>query len=274
MHGIRAGLANRLGLSLARVRVVYECMGGGFGAKNGLRKYHVIAALLSRAAGRPVRLVLDRNEENLAAGNRAPAVVRVRLGAKRDGRLTAIDQTSYAAIGAYGAGSMPIAGPAKTLYDCPNVRTVEHAARTTTGPHAAFRAPGYVEGTTALERAIDELARKLGIDGELLRARNAAARDPVSGLPYTGKALETCLKKAINLLGTRRMPAAGPLRRGVGIATALWGAGGGPPAYALVKLNRDGSALVVTGTQDIGTGTRTVLAQIAAEELGLPLDRV
>ncbi len=274
VHGIRKSLAAKLGLPLGRVRVIKDYMGGGFGAKNGLRKYHVIAAHLTRVTGRPVRAVLDRHEENVAAGNRAPAVVRVRLGARRDGTLTAIHVTSWSAIGAYGGGSMPVTGPAKTLYACPNVLTVEHAARTSTGPHAAFRAPGYVEGTTALESAMDELSRKLGMDPQALRARNHAATDPASGLPYTGKALDLCLKKAVELLGTRRMPAEGAIRRGVGLACGVWGAGGGPPAYALVKIAHDGSAVVVTGTQDIGTGTRTVLAQIAAEELGFPLERV
>jgi xanthine dehydrogenase YagR molybdenum-binding subunit len=178
------------------------------------------------------------------------------------------------AVGAYGQGSMPVSGPAKTLYSVPNVLTREEAANTSIGSHAAFRAPGYVEGTTALETAMDELARKVGLDPIEIRLLNRAERDPISGLPYSGNALDQCLKRAAELLGPRPASGTGPRRLGVGIACGLWGAGGGPPAHALVKLNRDGSAVVLTGTQDIGTGTRTVLAQIAAEELGLPLDAV
>jgi xanthine dehydrogenase YagR molybdenum-binding subunit len=278
---VRQQVAEKLGLSEHRVRVIKQHMGGGFGAKQVSWKHDVIASLLAKLAGRPVQLMLDREAENLAVGNRNPTRQRVRLGATRDGTLTAIDVRIEQAAGAYRTGgeASNVSGIYQTLYRCPNVRTEQVAVYTNTGPAVAFRAPGHVEAAFALEQAMDELARALGMDPVELRLRNYAEEDQTEGKPFTlPEGLRLCYERATEAFdwrGYRRPPASGSKRRGVGFAAHDWGAGGGhPPGYAWIELNADGTADVVTGTQDIGTGTRTGLAQVAAEELGLPLDRI
>ena len=281
IFAVRQQVAEKLGLPEHRVRVIKEHMGGGFGAKQIAWKHDVIAALLSRQAGRPVQLMLDREAENLAVGNRNPTRQHVRLGALRDGTLTAIEARLEQSAGAYmtGGEASDVSGMYQTLYRCPNVRTEQVAAYTNTGPAVAFRAPGHVEAAFALEQAMDELARQLGMDPVALRLKNYAEGDQTEGKPYTlPGALRSCIERATAAFGWdayQRPPASLAKRRGVGFAVSVWAAGGGkPPGYAWIELNADGTAEVVTATQDIGTGTRTGLAQVAAEELGLPLDRV
>lgn len=277
IFGVRARVAGVLGLPLANVRVIKQFMGGGFGSKNGAGRYTIFAALLSKMTGRPVRVMLDRRAENLAAGNRSSSVQRLTVGATRDGTLVAIDLDAITGVGAYAGGVMPVGGPARELYRCPNVRTVERGAYTNTGPMSAFRAPGYVEGTVALELAMDGLAERLGLDPLELRRRNDAAGDQPSGRPYSIKQLDRAYEIGAERVGWHRraeMPGTGRIRRGLGMASQIWGGAGGPPAYAWVRVNPDGTVEVITGTQDIGTGVRTALAQIAAEEFGIPIERV
>jgi CO/xanthine dehydrogenase Mo-binding subunit len=169
------------------------------------------------------------------------------------------------------------AGPLKMLYACENVRTVEYGARLNTAPNDAFRAPGFVEGTFGLECLLDELAAKLDVDSLELRRRNHADSDRVDGRPFSTKNLVECYRRAEPHWARRaavRARSEGSWKRGVGLATQIWYGGGGPPSYAWVRLGADGRATVITAMQDIGTGTRTAMAQIAAEELGLPLERV
>jgi xanthine dehydrogenase YagR molybdenum-binding subunit len=277
---VREEVAEKLGLPEHRVRVIKQHMGGGFGSKQVAWKHAVIAALLARRAGRPVQLMLDRQAENLAVGNRNATRQHVRLGARRDGTLTAISVRIEQAAGAYMAGgeASETSGIYQTLYRCPDVRTEQVTVYTNTGPAVAFRAPGHVEGAFALESAMDELAHRLGLDPLDLRRRNYAEEDQSEGQPYTSPdSLRLCYDRVAMAIGwsRRRKPAAaGPRRRGFGIAAHDWGGAGYPPGYAWVKLNADGTAEVVTGTQDIGTGARTGLTQVAAEELGLPVEQV
>jgi xanthine dehydrogenase YagR molybdenum-binding subunit len=163
------------------------------------------------------------------------------------------------------------------LYACENVQTVEYGAKLNTPPMAAFRAPGFVEGTFGLECILDELAAKLDLDPLELRRRNHADTDPQDGRPFSGKNLMECYRRAEAHWERRhevRARSEGPWRHGVGMASQIWYGAGGPPSYAWVRVGSDGRAVVVTAMQDIGTGTRTAMAQIAAEELGLPLERV
>ena len=278
---VREQVAQKLGMPAHRVRVIKQFMGGGFGAKQVAWKQDVIAALLAKQTGRPVQLMLDREAENLVAGNRNGTHQRVRVGAKRDGTLTAIEVTIVLESGAYQVGgeASDVAGVYQELYRCPNVRTEQTAYYTNYGPTVAFRAPGYVEGAFALETVMDQLARELGMDSLDLRLKNYAGEDQQGGKPYTlPEGLRACYDRATEVFGWReyRKPTpAGTKRRGIGLAASSWMAGSGhPPGYAWVKLNGDGSADVVTGTQDIGTGTRTALTQVAAEELGFPMERV
>jgi xanthine dehydrogenase YagR molybdenum-binding subunit len=273
---VRSELARAFGLPPDGVRVLCEYSGGAFGAKNGAGDHTFVAAELARRSGRPVRCALTRREENLAAGNRNATIQRLVAGARADGTLTALGGEFVNAVGASGWSSS-VEGPMLGLYDCPNVRTTVAAARLNTPPMKAFRAPGFVEGTFGLECLLDELAAKLGIDPLELRRRNHADADPGSGQPYSGKNLMECYRRAEThweRRGEVRARSTATVKRGVGMATQVWYGGGGPPSYAWIRVGSDGSATVVTATQDVGTGTRTALAQIAAEELGLPLERV
>ena len=283
VFGARKQVAGALGLQQNQAHVIEHYVGGGFGSKFGAHNAGILAAYAAFKLGQPVRYMLDRTEENLAAGNRPPSIQTWRLGAKRDGTLTAIDLKTVSNVGARGDWFSPVALPAKELYQCANVRTVDIPARTNLGSQASFRAPGVVEGMAGLELAMDALAQALGMDSLELRRKNYAERYQLLDQPYAAKKLLEMYRIGAERIGwdtrddeQRRYPAGkdGRLRRGVGMASQLWGGDGGPPAQAIVKLLPDGSAVILTGTQDIGTGTRTVLAQIAAEELSLPLDRV
>ncbi|MFT4040959.1 MAG: xanthine dehydrogenase family protein molybdopterin-binding subunit [Thermomicrobiales bacterium] len=278
---VREEVAEKLGLPQHRVRVIKEHMGGGFGAKQISWKPDILASLLSREAGRPVQLILDRRAENLASGNRNPTRQRVRIGAKRDGTLTAIEATIQQEVGAYRTGgeASNVSGTYKSLYRCPNVKTTQTPVYTNTGPAVAFRAPGYVEAAFALEQLVDDLARRLEMDPITLRERNYSDKDQEEDKPYSlPEGLQLAYDQIAPAFAEMRAdanPGDGRVRRGVGFAAHDWmGGHGDAPGYANIELNGDGTVDVITGTQDIGSGTRTGLAQVAAEELGLPLDAI
>jgi xanthine dehydrogenase YagR molybdenum-binding subunit len=274
---VRSELAEHLGIGQHQVRVVTEYMGGGFGGKNSCGAYTVIAALLSKRTGRPVRCVWDRHEECVDAGHRPETAFRVTAAAAKDGTLLALDVEAWVAMGVVGWAG----GPGKIfqeVYRCPNVRVVQHFWYGNEGGMEAFRAPFHAEGAFALESAMDLLAKRLEIDPLDLRRRNHSPDDPAKERPFSTELLAACRESVAERIGwaaaRKRKKSAGRFVRGVGMASQVWGAAGGPPAYALVRINRDGTALVQTGTQDLGTGARTIFAQIAAEVLGLPLGRV
>ena len=270
----REQVALGLGMSQSSVRVIKEHMGGGFGAKTSAGAHTFAAALLARRTGRPVRCVNDREAEQTDTGNRPCTAQRVTLGAGRDGRLTAIVCEADVPLGIGGWEGGP-AGLFHEMYSCPNVRTVESFAWVNTPAMTAFRAPGHVEGAFALESAMDALARELRIDPLELRRINFAERDEKKDRPFSSNRLRECYDRGAALFDWDAPRASrGQWRRGKGMAAQVWGAGGGPPAYAIVKINGDGSADVLTGTQDLGTGSRTILAQIAAESLGARLQDV
>jgi xanthine dehydrogenase YagR molybdenum-binding subunit len=267
----REQLANGLGVSQSSVRVIKEHMGGGFGAKTSAGAHTFAAAILARRTGRPVRCINDREAEQTDSGNRPSTRQRVTLGARRDGRLTAIACESDVPLGIGGWEGGP-AGLYHELYSCPNVRTIERFAYINTPAMTAFRGPGHVEGAFGLESAMDALARELGMDPLELRRINFAERDEKKNRPFSSNRLRECYDRGAARFGwsTPRTSDA-RIKRGKGMAAQIWGAGGGPPAYAIIKINGDGSADVLTGTQDLGTGSRTILAQIAAESLGAKL---
>ena len=272
--GIRDEVARKLGLAPDKVRVVCEFMGGGFGSKNGAGDHTFIAAELAKRTGRPVRCALTRREENLAAGNRNATIQRLTAAARSDGTLVALLGEFVNATG-WDGWAASTDGPMRTLYDCENVRTTLSPAKINTPPMKAFRAPGFVEGTFGLECLLDELAAKLDVDPLELRRLNYA--NSTDERPYSSKNLMECYKRAEPHWQRRndvRASSEGPWKRGVGLASQVWYGGGGPPSYAWVRVGSDGRATVITAMQDIGTGTATAMAQIAAEELGLPLDQV
>jgi CO/xanthine dehydrogenase Mo-binding subunit len=274
--GVRDEVAEAFDLSPDRVRVVCEFMGGGFGAKGGAGPQALLAAELARRTGRPVRCAMSRREENLIGGNRNATIQRVAAGALEDGTLTALAGEFVCSLGA--DGWLPgTGGPMQLLYACDNVRTAEFGARLNLPPMDAFRAPGFVEGTWAFECLMDKLAARLDLDPLELRRRNYAHADTMDGRPYSSKNLMECYRRAEPHWERRhevRARSDEVWKRGLGLASQMWYGGGGPPSYAWVRLGSDGRANVVTAMQDIGTGTRTAMGQIAAEELGLPLERV
>ena len=272
--GVREDVADHYGLPPDHVRVVCRFMGGGFGSKNGPGDYTFIAADLARETGRPVKCALTRRAENLDSGNRNATIQRLRAGARSDGTLTALEGEFVNATGWDGWLSST-GGPMEMLYGCENVSIAEYGAKLTTGPMKAFRAPGFVEGTFGLECLIDELAAKLGLDPLEFRRRNHSDHDAVDGRPFSSKNLLECYRRAQPHWDRReevRARSEGPWQRGVGMASQIWYGGGGPPSYAWVRIGADARAVVITAMQDIGTGTATAMAQIAAEELGLPVE--
>lgn len=277
IYRVRDGLAKALGLPLTDVRVICEAMGGGFGAKNYAGPQTFAAALLARRLRRPVSCVLDRAGEQTDSGNRPSTWQRVTIGARRDGTLVAIDLDAIIPLGIGGWDGGP-GDLFHELYACPNVRTREAFVYTNTGAMASFRAPGHAEGAVGLELTLNAVAAELGLDPLALRERNLATRDQKQDRPYTGNRLAECYSEGARRIGWQdraaRTVRTGRLRRGFGVAAQVWGTGGGPPSYATVRLNTDGTADVLSGTQDLGTGTRTILAQVAAEALGNRLDAV
>jgi xanthine dehydrogenase YagR molybdenum-binding subunit len=278
MFDARDELADAFDLPKSSVRVIAEYVGGGFGSKQGAGVEAILAAELARVTGRPVRLVNDRHAEQLDGGRRARTRQSIRLGARQDGTLVAVDADAVIDQGR-GGWIPPVLVPALTLYRCEHARAMTFPVKTNRRTQNAFRAPGVTEGTAVFEQAIDELALLLGIDPLELRRRNHVESDQATGLPYSSKQLLACYERAAELAGwderasLRRHHEDG-LLRGMGCATQIWWGGGGPPSHATVRLDADARARVVTGIQDIGTGTLNAARIVAAEELGLPLERV
>jgi xanthine dehydrogenase YagR molybdenum-binding subunit len=274
--GVRAQLAEGLGIDPDRVRVICDFMGGGFGSKTAADDYSFIAAELARRTGRPVRCALTRREEMVNAGNRNATIQRLTVGARSDGTLTALGGDYVNAVG-WSGWNTQVEGPMNTLYNCPNLRTVTNGAQLNLPPMKAFRAPGYTEGTFGLECLLDELAVSIGVDPLELRRRNHADTEPGAGQEYSSKNLLECYRRAEPHWERRhevRSRSTATVKRGSGLASQIWWGGGGPPSYAWIRVGSNGHAAVVTAGQDVGTGVRTAFAQIAAEELGIPLEHV
>jgi xanthine dehydrogenase YagR molybdenum-binding subunit len=278
VYSVQQGMAQAMGLPLANVRVIGHYMGGGFGAKLEVGKYTVYAALMAKTTGRPVKIFLPREDCFLATGNRPGNTMTVKIGAKNDGTLTAIDYKSLGSTGAYPyhAGT---SGQAAYLYTCPNMRTEDTTVHTNAGKARPMRAPGYPQCAWALEQAMDELAQKLEMDPVDLRLKNIAEVLQVEeGRPFTSNQLAECLRKGAAEFGwataRARTETDSHLRRGVGVAACFWGYAGGPPSTVIVKLFSDGSVNLNMGASDIGTGTKTWAAMIVAEELGVAVDQI
>ncbi len=286
IYRVRDNVAKALGVPLTNVRVICEAMGGGFGAKNNAGAHTYVAALFARRLGRAVACIIDREGEQVDTGNRPSSWQRITLGATRDGRLVAIDLEATIPLGVGGWEGGP-GDIYHELYACPNVRTRESFTFVNTAAMAAFRAPGHAEGAVGLELTLNALAATLGMDPLELRRRNLATRDQKKDRPYTGNRLDECYAEGARRIGWHdrararaavardaRGAARPHVKRGFGVAAQVWSTGGGPPCYCTVRFNTDGTADVMAGTQDLGTGTRTILAQVAAEALGHTLGGV
>jgi xanthine dehydrogenase YagR molybdenum-binding subunit len=273
IHGVRDGLARALKVPAANVTVIKNYMGGGFGSKLGLNEQTLVAANLARRAGRPVKVLNARRDNAVCVGYRPSSHQTYKVGAKKDGTLVAFSLLNYAS-GGIGAGD-DVAEPVVDVYKCPNCKVEEHTVYTNVGGSRAMRAPGHTQGAFGLEGVMDELAAALDMDPLDLRKKNYSTKNlGDTGLPYSTKGLDGCYElgaKAIGWERRNRKPGggSGAVRHGIGVATSIWFGAGVPGTLADIVLYPDASVEVVCGTQDLGTGTRTHMAVVAAETLGL-----
>jgi xanthine dehydrogenase YagR molybdenum-binding subunit len=269
VHGTRNGVAKALGIPQANMRVITDYMGGGFGSKLGGDVQVAICARLAKMAGAPVKLMLDRKEEHLVTGNRPSAFARVKAGVDAQGKLTVVDAETWGTGGAGQGAGFPFP---YQVYPFPVRRRRHRDVYINGGPQRAMRAPGHPQSCFITEIVMDELADQLRLDPLEFRLRNMP---PEAENQMWGKYFRLGAEK----IGWARRhptgdPASGPIKRGMGCAANRWTGGGSNATRASFEIGPDGSVVARIGTQDIGTGTRTVVAMVAAETMGLPIDAV
>jgi xanthine dehydrogenase YagR molybdenum-binding subunit len=267
VFGVRDAFAGQLKVPQSKVRVICEHMGGGFGSKFGPGAEGVLAARLAREADAPVRLMLTRFEQSLAVGNRPSSFQKIRLGADASGKLTAFSLESFGTPGyssgvTSGGGSGGAAFPAPYIYRPAATRVKQGSVAVNAGQSMPMRAPGHPVASVGMEGILDDLAAKLGIDPLEMRLRN----DPLElrRREYEIGAERFGWKAKFRPPGT----SPGPVKVGVGCAGAAW-MSGGKGTQAEAQVNPDGTVEVRVGTQDLGTGSRTVVQVVAAEILGI-----
>ena len=279
----RLTVAALLGLSPTKVRVITHFVGGAFGSKAMVWPHVTLAALAARQVRRPVKLALTREQMFTSCGHREEQEHYVALGATREGRLTTLRHLKLSPTSPFDDWAEPSLNVAAQAYAYPNYQGTYRLIRTNTMTPTFTRAPGEASGMFALECAMDELAYELGLDPLELRLRNHADVDPVSGNPWSSKGLKECYQRGAERVGWQgRNPAPRSQRDGhwligLGMATAGYPVPAFPglqPQRALARLYTDGSVLVQCGTQEFGTGVATAMTQVAADGLGVPLDRV
>jgi xanthine dehydrogenase YagR molybdenum-binding subunit len=280
VHPVRSTVAKVLGLPEDQVRVICPYVGGGFGSKGTAHAHVVLAALAARAVpGRPVKLALTRQQMFSLAGYRTPTIQRMRLGAGRDGRLTAIRLDVVEQTSRIKEFAEQTAVPARMMYAAPNRRTSHRLAALDVPVPSWMRAPGECPGMFGPEVAMDELAYELGIDPVELRVRNEPERDPETGNPFSSRNLVECLRTGAAGFGwAERDPRPGVRRDGrwlvgTGVAASVYPAKRMPGSTAVVRFE-NGRYTAEIGAADLGTGAWTVLPQITADALGVPVEDV
>ncbi|WP_310346661.1 xanthine dehydrogenase family protein molybdopterin-binding subunit [Methylobacterium sp. BE186] len=274
----QVSLASVLDLPVENVRLVSRYIGGGFGAKLQPQADAVFAALASRVIGRPVKVALTRQQEFHGSTRRSDTIQRVRLGSDAEGRLSAIAHESWSDTTSGDDFYETSANVTRSLYAAPNRLTRHRLAHLDLPLSSAMRAPGEAVGQLAFECAMDELAERLGLDPIELRVRNEPSEDPEKKVPFSTRQLVPCMREGARLFGWEKRAAPGSIRDGqwlVGLGMSA-AARLNPlqPSSASLRLERDGSFTVRMAMTDIGTGTYTILAQIAGEMMGVPVDRV
>jgi xanthine dehydrogenase YagR molybdenum-binding subunit len=267
VHGTKQGFAQGLQVPEANVRVITQYMGGGFGSKFGPDAQGLICAKLAKQANAPVKLLLDRKEEHLDTGNRPSASAHIRAGVAADGKLTAFDAQSWGTGGAGAASGFPL----PYIYEFPNRRRVHTDVYINACQQRPMRAPGHPQGCFLTEILMDELADGIKIDPLEFRIKNLPAKAPNA---MWGDYFQMGAKA---FGWEKRHPTSdstpGPIKTGMGVSAHRWG-GAGRGSQAHCDIMADGSVVVKCGTQDIGTGTRTLVTMVAAETLGLPISAV
>jgi xanthine dehydrogenase YagR molybdenum-binding subunit len=279
IFNMRTVLAQMFGLPKENVRVITKFVGSGFGSKLWPWTHCPLAAAAARQLGKPVKLVLSRRMTFQSAGHRAHTQQRVRLGATTDGKLVSL-QHDYVYERSMLDNYHENCGEATAFhYSVPNLRVKFGRAKRNIGTPSDMRGPGAVPGLYATESAMNELADQLKMDSVQLRVLNEPKIDESLGVPFSSRHYLECLQLGAEKFGwSKRNPEIGSMKRdgltlGWGMAGAAWVAARFPAA-ATIELHDDGTTRVACGTQDIGTGTYTILAQLAAEKIGVPLDKV
>lgn len=275
--GTRQVVADTLGIPEDNVRIISPFVGGGFGCKGWTWWHPILAAIAARKTGRPVKLALKRQDMFNSCGLRSATIQQLTLGATRDGKLTAIRHVTTTHTSEVDENTEACGLTTRILYACPNLEVTHNLVPVNTITPTAMRAPGEAPGTFALESAMDELAYKLGIDPVELRLINHADTNPQTGMPWSSKHLKECYQIGAERFGwSRRNPTPGSMQDGDyligwGVATATY-PGYRSPSSAKAQLFANGNAVVSAATHDIGTGMYTIMTQIAAEALGLPIE--
>jgi xanthine dehydrogenase YagR molybdenum-binding subunit len=277
--GVRTALAGIFALPETNVRVISTYVGGAFGCKGTMWTHVALAALAAKVVQRPVKLVLARKQMFTTVGHRPETHQRLAVGAKEDGTLLAIihqGQTDTSIEGEY-VEQFTVQTP--MMYQCPNIRVEQELVRVNRGMPTFMRAPGEATGTYGLECGMDELAHKLGMDPIALRMKNYAHTDPETNLPFSSKSLDKCYELGAEKIGwSKRHAQPGKVMRngylvGMGMASAVRAAKHFNAAVA-ARILRDGTFVVQSSTPEQGTGSITVMTQIAADTLGVPMSAV
>ncbi|MGI4952482.1 MAG: xanthine dehydrogenase family protein molybdopterin-binding subunit [Janthinobacterium lividum] len=280
MSMAQARVGGLFGIPPENVHVRSPFLGGGFGSKGMISGPQVLGIMAARLVGRPVKLVLRREQMFGPVGHRAPTRQTIRLGAGRDGALSAIGHHTKTASSQFDDFFEPAADISHTLYAAPAIASSHEAVRLDTGTPLFMRAPGEATGSIALESAIDEMAAACGMDPLAFRLKNYAEAEPISGKPFSSKALRQCYEQGAARFGWSGRPQAPRSTRDAAGMLVGWGVGTATfpalmfQAKARATLRADGSGLMEIGAHDMGQGAWTALAQIAADGLGLDLDRL
>jgi xanthine dehydrogenase YagR molybdenum-binding subunit len=275
----KAVMVQALGTTPDKVRVIARFLGSGFGGKLWPWPHCMVAAVAARQLGQPVKLVVTRQMMFQNVGHRPITQQRIRLGATAEGKLVSLQQDYLNQTSILDDYEEECAEATPHMYSTANLRVTSALCRRNMGTPTAMRGPGAVPGLFALESAMDELAVALKMDPVQLRLKNEPDHDEGNGLPFSSRHLTECIRQGAEKFGwSRRTPEIGSMRRdgrvlGWGMACCSW-LGARQPTHARVELRADGSAHVACGTQDIGTGTYTIMAQLVSAETGIPPDRI
>jgi xanthine dehydrogenase YagR molybdenum-binding subunit len=278
-HAVQYMAAKAFNLPPERVRVISSFVGGGFGSKGGNPHFLLTVMAAQLIQGRPVKMALTRQQMFAVTGYRTPTIQHLRLGAEQDGRLIAISHEVVEQTGTIHDFVEPTATATRMMYAAPHRRTAHRLARLDVPIPSWMRAPGECPGMFALESAIDELAEACGIDPIEFRVKNDTAVDPESGLPFSSRNLVACLRQGADAFGWQqhsRQPGTwreGRWLIGTGVAASTFPAVFFP-STASIRAERANHYRVLIGATDIGTGAGTVLAQIAADALEVPLEQI
>ena len=273
-------LAGLFGIAPDKIHIRSPFLGGGFGSKGMISGPQVLGVMAARLVGKPVKLVLRREQMFGPVGHRAPTRQTLRIGADNGGKLTALDHRTKTTSSTFDDFFEPASDASHTLYTSPAIATSHEAVRLDTGTPLFMRAPGEATGSIALESAIDEMAHACGVDPLAFRLANYAEFEPISGKPFSSKALRQCYAQGAERFGWQRRPLAPRQMRDRDGLLVGWGVGTATfPAlmfegHAKAVLRQDGSGVMEIGAHDMGQGAWTALAQIAADSLGLDIDQV